>query len=106
MMTITLGHHRNPDIRGGYYDRPQDPRGPTTIPVGSLAQAAKAARDFIDRNGLGGGNFSQAEVRDARGHLVATVSFNGRLWSPEGAPMNCDGEITGPVPSWAQGGAR
>ncbi|HEX5011112.1 MAG TPA: hypothetical protein VFY71_12000 [Planctomycetota bacterium] len=103
--TITLGHHKNPDVPGGYRDQPLDPGRPRKVPVASLADAVRAAEDYRDRNALGGGNWRQAVVRDAVGKVVATVSYNGRLWSPGGAPMDERGNVTGPVPSWAKGGA-
>lgn len=53
------------------------------ISVNSLKCASKACRQFIESNGLGSGNFSDAEVCDATGRRVAFVSFNGRLWTPE-----------------------
>jgi len=101
-LTITLGHHRNPDVPGGYRDIPVDPGRPRKVPVPSLADASRVALAYIDRNRLGGGNWREAVVRDARERVVARVSYNGRLWSPDGAPMDAAGNVTGPVPSWAE----
>ena len=103
--TLTLGHRRNPDLPSGYRNTPVDPARPIRVPVATLADAVRAAQDYRDRNGLGGGNWREAVVRDARGKVVATVSYNGRLWSPEGAPLDAEGRVTGPVPAWAKGGA-
>lgn len=86
-MFVTLKHHPNPDLPGGYWQPPLDPGRAQRVPVASLDDAARAVRTYIERNGLGGGNFPAAPVTDARGRRVATVSFNGRVWGLDGNPI-------------------
>jgi hypothetical protein len=84
MMFVKLGHRKNPDLPGGYWQPPVDPGRAVKVPVESLADASRAVREYITRNGLGGGNFRTASVTDERGRKVAEVSFNGRVWGLDG----------------------
>lgn len=83
MYVVTLSHAKNPDIPGGYWE--QMPRDPSArAPVASIAEAARKAREYIERNHLGGGNWTGGDVHDAAGAKVARISFNGRAWGPAG----------------------
>ena len=54
------------------------------IMVDTLQQAAEAARAYIERHNLGGGNFPSPCVFKGN-QVVARISYNGRIWlSPEG----------------------
>lgn len=79
-MKVTLSHARNPDISGGYWDKPIDAAKPRSIPCDSFADAAYVARRYITRNNLGGGNWTGGQITDEFGKTVARVSFNGRVW--------------------------
>jgi hypothetical protein len=92
--TVTLGHHPNFDISGsnGYWQDPIDPALPFAQPAGSLADAARICRDFIARNGLGGGNWGApfGDVYAASGSetgRVARISYNGRIWDDDGTEI-------------------
>lgn len=82
MMDVLLSHVRNPDIPGGYWSD-----AAVRIPsskrraVKDLLEAVHVVLWFIDRNGLGGGNWSGGEVR-RDGVVIARVSYNGRVWTP------------------------
>jgi hypothetical protein len=54
--------------------------------VGSLDEASREMRDFIEENGLGASHLSRdcGIVRDDKGVFVAKVSYNGRVWDPQG----------------------
>ena len=82
-LTVELGAAPNPDFAG----EPDNPNGHIRIRehlvhVHSLAEAARVCTQFIDRNGLGGGNWTGGKVRDDAGRTVAQVSYNGRVWPP------------------------
>lgn len=88
-MIVTLKHAKNPDIAGGYWQEPVDPPKAQKVEVASLAEASQACRAYIERNGLGGGNWTGGNVTD-NGKTIARVSYNGRVWAPDGtelAPM-------------------
>jgi len=78
--TVALRHGKNPDIPGGYWTPPVESGKTQRVSVASLEDASAAVRDYITRNGLGAGNFYPANVTDAHGTKVATISFNGRVW--------------------------
>jgi hypothetical protein len=87
MMFVKLGHRKNPDLPGGYWQPPVDSGRTIKVPVETLADASRAVREYITRNGLGGGNFRTAPVIDERGRKVAEASFNGRIWDLDGKPV-------------------
>jgi len=56
------------------------------VPVTSLEHASHVVRAFVrwmTEEGLGGGNWGGGEVHEGK-RLVARVSYNGRVWPPEG----------------------
>lgn len=80
-MHVLLKAVGNPDF--GQYGE----MAPTTwLEVDDLAQARKVCLGYIDAHQLGGGNWAGGEVRDD-GKQVARVSYNGRVWSPDGAEI-------------------
>lgn len=95
-MFVTLKHHPNPDLPGGYWQPPLDLGRAQRVPVASLDDASRTVRAYIERNGLGGGNFPMAAVTDERGRKVAEVSYNSRVWGLDGKP----------IPLSSKGGAR
>lgn len=80
---VLLADRGNPDYG-------QDPNAPVSgkadawVPVESLMHASKTCREYIDSNNLGGGNWTGGQVKDSAGNVVARVSYNGRIWSPDG----------------------
>ncbi len=81
-LTVTLANGGNPDMG-------QDPGQPllhapddTRIAVHTLHEASALCRTYIDSFGLGAGNWSGGQVHDEDGALVASVSYNGRVFSP------------------------
>ena len=78
MMNVQLSHASNPDIPG-YWDQPIDSGKTRIIQVNSIHEASKVCREYIDRNHLGGGNWTGGNVFHD-GELVARISYNGRTW--------------------------
>ena len=57
----------------------------TWIDVPSLCEASRAVRRHIDQHLLASSTWGQASapVEDESGEIVAYVSYNGRVWTPE-----------------------
>lgn len=83
-LILRLEHTPNPDIHGGYWEAPIDPKKDTRE-VATLAEARRHFREWIERNGLGGGNMTKrsGEVTEG-GKLIGRFSYNGRFWLPDG----------------------
>lgn len=75
---VELSHCPNPDI-AGYWEYPEDDGDPRWMPVETVAEASELCCEFIQRNGLGGGNWSGGVIKD-RGKEVAYVGYNGTVW--------------------------
>jgi hypothetical protein len=78
---VELSAAPNPDYEN------RDPRGtvsirPHRVPVASFEEAARACGRYIAENGLGNGNWTGGKITDARGKVIAKVSYNGRVWPP------------------------
>lgn len=86
MLRVELGYAPNPDIQGdGYWGPLVDPATPVMIDVKDFAEASAVCRAYIERNGLGGGNWTGGEVVDmVTAERVAHVSYNGRVWGLDG----------------------
>lgn len=56
------------------------------VPVSSFSDARVKVASFIEDNDLGGGNFVPAKIylEDVE---IAYISYNGRLWNPDGTAM-------------------
>jgi len=88
MFYLVLEHKPNIDLTGsqqpgeipGYWQAPKDDGRPQVISVGSIEEAQEASRDYIKRNGLGGGNWTGGAVADETGRPVGKISYNGRYW--------------------------
>lgn len=50
-----------------------------TAVVSSFTDATKQCREFIQRNNLGGGNWSGGDLYDDSGNLIARVAYNGTI---------------------------
>lgn len=77
--TVELDSCGNPDY-GQDPDRPVYGVERQVVKVGSLAHASKVCRAWIEANDLGGGNWTGGQIRDEHGELVASVSYNGKVW--------------------------
>lgn len=89
MLLVHLSHEANPDIKHGYWQDPTDDGKPVYAPVADIRHASATCRQFIERNGLGGGNWTGgavylAEDNGNRGQHIANISYNGRAWDTEG----------------------
>jgi hypothetical protein len=93
-LTVRLSHAPNPDIAGGYWDEPIDPRKAQHALVNSLINAQQTARDYIERNNLGGGNWNGGDLR-LDGKSIGRISFNGRAWRLDGTEMPPDADELG-----------
>lgn len=80
-MNVITKHCRNPDIIGGYWQPPVNTGRAIPVHIENLDHASNICREYIERNGLGGGNWSGGDVYD-NGKAIAYVSFNGRTWPP------------------------
>lgn len=77
---VTMAHGPNPDIRGGgYWGDPTDTATPQLVGVEDFAQASAVCLSYIQRNELGGGNWTGGAIYED-GKQVAHVSYNGRVW--------------------------
>ena len=91
-MRIRLEHVKNVDLicgqgdSSGYWCEPVDPEE-LYLFVESLRDASMILREWVTRNGLGGGNMARCcgEVTEDN-RVIAKVSYNGRVWTPEGWP--------------------
>jgi hypothetical protein len=59
-------------------------RRATWLPVADFAAASRACREFIESNDLGSDWCGGAIVDAATKKVIATVSYNGRVWLPDG----------------------
>ncbi|MFQ5845800.1 MAG: hypothetical protein ACE5JG_12525 [Planctomycetota bacterium] len=79
MFTVELSACQNPD-----FPRRSDLPGKRTVQIAGFREASVACRRFIEEHDLGGGNWSGGRVREtATGRVIALVSYNGRVWTPE-----------------------
>ena len=68
------------------------------IPVDSADMASGALQQYVDRYCIGASDMSAGfgNIYTNDGTLVAKVSFNGRVWSPQGdllqEPFDCNGQ--------------
>jgi hypothetical protein len=84
---IKLAHSSNPDIDGGYWDEPVDTGKPVFVAVMDVPEASRIAREYIDRNHLGGGNWVGGQMFLMLGNKkkeFGRISFNGRAWDLSG----------------------
>lgn len=77
---------------------PNPDHGETSAPKaratfsGTADQIAKFAETY--REGLGGGNWKRADIYLGK-KLVARMSYNGRLWTSDGSPVQSLDSSTG-----------
>lgn len=62
--------------------------GGKAFPVASVQDAAQKWEAFREASCEGVSTIGNGlTVRDAKGKIVATVSYNGRIWNPDGTEM-------------------
>lgn len=93
-LTVTLQHAPNTDIDGGYWQAPVDSPRPKHALVNGLKKAQQAVSAYIDRNGLGGGNWTGGDLR-LDGKVVGRISYNGRAWNLDGTEMAANDPVLG-----------
>ncbi len=94
MLTVTLSHVANRDIRsGGYWVPPKDSGEARNVRVASLREARAKCLAYIDRNELGSGNWIGGAVfkNDVQ---IANISYNGRIWGMDGKEMQIKATAT------------
>jgi len=91
MYYLELSHVANIDIDDGYPSLPIEPGKSKSVGCATLQAAADFCREYIQRNGLGSGNWTGGSVfirnnesRESELVQVATVSYNGRIWNMSG----------------------
>jgi hypothetical protein len=89
-MKLILRHRKNPDIVGGYWQKPVHSGRETRLDVRTYADASRIVRQYIATNHLGMGNWTgdAGVLLDDAGKRIAYVSYNGRVW--EGDPRRGD----------------
>jgi hypothetical protein len=55
------------------------------VPVKTGDHASAVVTRYIDSYGLGGSNWTGGDIVDGHGTLIARVSYNGRIWAPDGS---------------------
>ncbi len=79
-MILRLASVGNPDFNQNP-SRPLEGCEPDReVRVETLHEASVKCRQFIDENGLGGGNWAGGQIFDG-GKQIARVSYNGRVWA-------------------------
>jgi hypothetical protein len=53
---------------------------PYGVEVKSFLEASQTCRAFIEKNGLGAGNWAGGNIYDENGQKIAKVSYIGRVW--------------------------
>lgn len=86
MLYVILEHGPNPDFDGGYHAEPRQPRV-VERKVETLVEAREVFIKWRDWNQLGGGNMTRRSGSVYDGvDVIARISYNGRVWTPEEWP--------------------
>lgn len=88
MLTVELKHASNPDIDGGYWQDGNPHAKRHVLPVQNIEAASVVCRQYIERNGLGGGNWTGGAVK-RDGVMIGKISYNGRFWPMDKLPCAC-----------------
>ena len=89
-LIVELKHCSNPDIVGGYWQDGNPDAAAVCLNVPDLDTASRKVREYIESNGLGGGNWSGGRVFMKVGKAIrhiANISYNGRIWDTKGKPL-------------------
>ena len=84
MYKVTLSAVGNPDFNENPHSNIVKGRAvqPKTEEYQTIAECQKAVRSYIERNLLGGGNWTGGEVYKDNDY-VGRISYNGRFWDKD-----------------------
>ena len=82
-LTVVLSNVGNIDF-GQIPTRPLPRTQDEIVTVNSLKEAREACHRYINKNRLGGGNWTGGQVYDENEKPVARISYNGRIWEWDG----------------------
>ena len=76
-------------VAGGYIVLPARGIETTHVPVASADEASAFWWQFVKMYDLGASDLKRGsgQIRSNDGKLVARVSYNGRVWSPDGSSL-------------------
>jgi hypothetical protein len=80
MYLVELSHTANTDIDTGYWTEQYRPES-GSVEVSTLEAASAVCQQYIAALDLGSGNWTGGKVTTLDGRTVATISYNGRVWS-------------------------
>jgi len=78
-MILTLSSAGNPDHGQNPYEQMFGCEDNYTTIVNSFDEATEQCRNFIEKNGLGNGNWSGGKIFDDDNNLIAKVAYNGKV---------------------------
>ena len=74
--SVILSAHGNPD----HYESPLEEVAPGKVEhAASIEECQAAVREYIDKHGLGAGNFTGGDVYH-NGEVIGRISYNSRYW--------------------------
>lgn len=82
-MKLTLSSAGNPDHGQNPFQPVFGSEDNYTTTVSSFVEATKECLAFIQRNNLGGGNWSGGEIFNNENNLIARVAYNGTIIEKE-----------------------
>jgi hypothetical protein len=75
-LVVILKSVGNPD----YFQNPDESVSPyKSVKVSSFQEASSKCQEYINKHGLGGGNWAGGHIYDGK-RQIAYVSYNGRVW--------------------------
>lgn len=83
-MKVELSSVGNPDFGQNPNERLWGAEMDRMVEVATFEDASVECLKFISDNDLGSGNWSGGDVFDEHGVIIATVSYNGRVWDMKG----------------------
>lgn len=75
---VILSANPNPDFDSGHASEVYIPK--KQVKINSWSDASKVCRLFIEKNELGGGNWTGGAVLNRDFEQIGRVSYNGRVW--------------------------
>lgn len=83
--SVLLQSRGNPD----FGEDPNDELSPElVVRVDTFASASLRCIEYITVWKLGSGNWTGGRVTDENGNVIAHVSYNGRVWTPDPWPRS------------------
>lgn len=81
-MKVLLSSVGNPDFGQNPNEQLWGAEPNRVVDINSFEEASAECTSFIHHNQLGSGNWTGGKVTDNNGNVIATVSYNGRVWKP------------------------